>query len=439
MPTENLTAASIERLQRNPPQSGRLEVWDAKTAGLCLRISATGVASWSYRYRPRAGSGYQRVTLGTVSDIGLADARERAARYRASILDGADPQRERVARRTAAANVLTFDALADRYLNEYAKPRKSSWRNDESYLKRPREAWGDRTANTITRRDAITLLDKIKATAPTSANRTQTVVVTLFNWAVEDELLELNPLSGLKKRAPEKPKERILSEDEIRVLWRALEAADGTSTDIAAALQMLLLTGQRPGEVAGATQDELFALDDAKSAQWQIDAGRMKARRTHIVPLAPLARKLFIEAIARRRTQDDRVGVFASRFLSRTTLARHSISQALKRIIVRLDTSGQDCETIRALKGNPPSPHDFRRTVATGLASLGIPREDRLAVLAHQATDVHGAVYDQYERLREKRIALQAWERHLAKVLRPQSREEHEPNVLPITHNRSRP
>src|SRR4029079_2036811 len=123
MPTENLIAASIERLQRNPPQSGRLEVWDAKTVGLCLRISATGVASWSYRYRPRAGSGYQRVTLGTVGDLGLADARERAARYRASILDGADPQRERVTRRAAAANVLTFNTLSERYLTDDAKPR----------------------------------------------------------------------------------------------------------------------------------------------------------------------------------------------------------------------------------------------------------------------------------------------------------------------------
>ena len=125
MPTESLTTATVERLRRHPPRSGRIEVWDAKAAGLCLRISASGVASWSYRYRPRAGGTYQRVTLGSTNDLGLADARERAARYRASILDGADPQRERVTKRAAAAHVLTFDRLAQRYLDEYAKPRKS--------------------------------------------------------------------------------------------------------------------------------------------------------------------------------------------------------------------------------------------------------------------------------------------------------------------------
>jgi len=108
--------------------------------------------------------------------------RERAARYRIEVKDGADPQRERMAKRAAAANALTFDRLAQRYLDEYARPRKSSWRNDEGYLRRPREAWGERDARTIARRDVISLLDEIKQTAPISANRTQSVLVTLFNW-----------------------------------------------------------------------------------------------------------------------------------------------------------------------------------------------------------------------------------------------------------------
>jgi hypothetical protein len=96
--------------------------------GLCLRISATGSASWSYRYRPREGAGYQRITLGALDDLSLADARERVGRYRIKVTDGADPQRERKEKRQEAASVLTFEVLAHRYLNEYAKPRKASWR-----------------------------------------------------------------------------------------------------------------------------------------------------------------------------------------------------------------------------------------------------------------------------------------------------------------------
>ena len=108
-----------------------------------------------------------------------------------------------MAKRAAAANAFTFDRLAQRYLDEYAKPRKASWRNDEIFLKRPRQAWGKRDAATITRRDAIELLDEIKRTAPVSANRTHSVLVTLFNWAVEDQLLDATPIAGLKKRAVE--------------------------------------------------------------------------------------------------------------------------------------------------------------------------------------------------------------------------------------------
>jgi integrase len=412
MPTEALTAARVDHLKRTPPKRGRVEVWDAKTPGLILRISASGVATWSLRYRPREGGGYQRVTLGALPAVGLADAREHANRLRVNVAAGGDPQRDRMAKRAAAANAFTFDRLAQRYLDEYAKPRKASWRYDEAFLKRPREAWGDRDAATITRRDAIELLDDIKRTAPVSANRTHSVLVTLFNWAVEDQLLDATPIAGLKKRAVEGSKDRTLSDAEIRVLWRELEAANGMIDDVALALRVLLLTGQRPGEVAGALQRELVDLDDPAKARWEIPAERTKARRAQVVPLAPMARELLQTALAGRRGNG--VGIFGSRFESRDTLARHSLSRALQRVIARLDRKNS---AAASLADKPPTPHDLRRTVATGLSKLGIPREDRMAVLAHVAGDVHGAVYDKYERLKEKRAALLAWERHVAALI----------------------
>ena len=185
--------------------------------------------------------------------------------------------------------------------------------------------------------------------------------------------------------------------------------------DVALALQVLLVTGQRPGEVAGAQRRELFDLDDPAKARWEIPAERMKARRAHIVPLAPMARELFQAALAGR---PNGAGVFGSRFSNRDTLARHSLSRALQRVIARLDR--QD-NAAASLANKPPTPHDLRRTVATGLSKLGVPREDRMAVLAHVAGDVHGEVYDKYERLKEKRAALAAWERHVAAVIRGRS------------------
>jgi integrase len=111
--------------------------------------------------------------------------------------------------------------------------------------------------------------------------------------------------------------------------------------------------------------------------------------------------------------------VFASKFSERARLARHSLSQALIRIIDDLDEAGDDAETVARLKTDRPTPHDLRRTLATGLARLGIPRDDRLAVLAHAYGDVH-EIYDHYERLPQKRAALEIWERHLRKVIADQ-------------------
>lgn len=188
---------------------------------------------------------------------------------------------------------------------------------------------------------------------------------------------------------------------------------------IVAALKSLLLLGQRPGEVAGMAVGELHHLNNDSAAHWEVPKSRMKARRAHVVPLPPLAREIVVGEIARQRVASPEAKpefVFASKFAERARLARHSLSQALSRIVEDLDDNCDDAETVASLKADRPTPHDLRRTLATGLSRLGIPREDRLAVLAHSYGDVH-EVYDQYERLSQKRAALELWERHLRKVI----------------------
>jgi len=222
----------------------------------------------------------------------------------------------------------------------------------------------------------------------------------------------------LKKRAKEEAKDRILSDDELRVLWGALVQPEAVTCDVADALRFILLTGQRPGEVAGMSQGEIIDFRKPAGARWEIPAERTKARRPHVVPLAPTAMEVLSAALVRRLVDGDGSSVFASKFASRVTLARHSLSQGLKRLIERMKADdGADADAVRSLQGAPPTPHDLRRTLATGLARLGIPREDRLAVLGHAADDVHGRHYDKYARLKEKRAALEAWERQLSLIL----------------------
>ena len=411
-----LTAAFLKSIR--PPPTGRLEIWDGKTEGLCLRLSSTGVATWSFRYRPRNGSGYERITLGPLKALSLADARERAARHRVSVLDGGNPQQDRRDGREAAKHVVTFDVLAQRYIDGYAKPNKSSWKQDEQFLGRPRAKLGSKDITTVSKRDLIEVLDEIAKAAPVSANRTQTVLVKMMNWAVESDLLPVNPIAGLRKRGgKEDPKERALNDAELRVLWNALLSPIDVGEDVADALLLLLLLGQRPAEVAGLLVHEISGFEDEERAVWECPASRHKSGRPHLVPLNTYARRLIRMAVERREEDGDEDGsVFASKFTNRTTLARHSLSRALARIIERMVVQGPDADAIRSLKAHPPTPHDFRRTVISGMSALGITAENRRAVTGHSEKDVHGTVYDKYDRLREKRAALGAWETHIGLV-----------------------
>ena len=434
MPVETLTDARVRSAA--PPKTGILELWDGKTSGLCFRVMKSGVRSWTFRYRPHSGAAFRRVTLGRYPALSLVEARAAAERLRDRVRTGADPQQQTRADREelrAAPAELTFDALADLYIERYAKRQKASWKNDEGYLRaNARPAWGKREATSIASQDAARLLFDVVAVAPISANRLRSVLVKLFGWACDSALLSSNPMLGVKKPHREgKGKTRTLNDQEIKLLWHALEKAEA-APGIVAALKSLLLLGQRPGEVAGMAVGELHHLDNDRTAHWELPAGRMKARRAHVVPLPPLAREIVVAEIARQRATTPLTEpefVFASKFAERARLARHSLSQALSRIIEDLDESGDDAGAVANLKADRPTPHDLRRTLATGLARLGIPRDDRLAVLAHSYGDVH-EVYDQYERLPQKRAALEMWERHLRKVIADQPQTDS--NVTPL-------
>lgn len=399
------------------PTATRAEYWDAKVSGLCLRMTPTGVATWTLRYRPQGSASFKRLNLGHYPEVSLAKARERAETQRVAVSGGADPQGEIKSRREQSTRALTFEKLAAAYVDRYAKTQKRSWAQDDLLLRLyVAPEWTGRRADKLTRADAAALLDKIAARTPSSANRTHTVLSKVFNWAVDSGLMEASPMARMRKRAREKAKERVLAPGEIRALWRAVGEAN-IAPAVAAALRFLLLTGQRPGEVAGIALGEIKDTDNGARARIELPADRMKGGRPHVLPLAPMALEIVGERLD--KTMQGQAHLFASGFADRGPIARHTLSQALRRLIPALAPDGPDAEAILTLKANPPTPHDFRRTLATGLAALGVLREDRLAVLAHAHGDVHGVHYDQYERLKEKRAALELWESHMAEILEP--------------------
>ncbi len=236
---------------------------------------------------------------------------------------------------------------------------------------------------------------------PIAANRTLAVLATLFGWAVERGILETTPIVKIGKPTKrEIPKDRVLSEREIVTLWRAFDDLD---KPMAAALRLLLMTGQRPGQVAAMERRELHDLDDRAGAAWHIPVAKRKdprgaKRGPHVVPLSPLAGQI-IEGCLDARAPVLSPAVFLSR-RSGAAIERNSLSQAMRRLVTRLDAQrlAAHPSTIASLQARPPSPHDLRRTAATQMAALGVPREDRMAVLDHSQPGVHSKHYDYYER-----------------------------------------
>ena len=213
MPPLPSTAKAIDALK---PGTERITYKDPRVAGLELRLSPTGHRAWSYRFRPRGGEKVERIKIDAST---YSEAREKAIRLRAAILDGLNPQALRRGRRATP----TFARVAERFLEEHSKPNKaaSSFKNDQHHLKRCVDAWGRLPVDAIGRADIILLLETIRRTAPVSSNRTKALLSKLFTWSVEVGLLGANPALGIRPRSKEIPRERTLTSDEIKAFWTA--------------------------------------------------------------------------------------------------------------------------------------------------------------------------------------------------------------------------
>ena len=242
MPTENLTDARLRGLENTDD-----EVIDIKT-GLIARADKAGRVAFSVRYR--LGGVRRRFTIGLYPAVTLDEARKAAGRVREAVRNGDDPQAERRSQRSAPAG-MSFNGLVDTYLAKYAKRSKSSWKNDEGLLRKAREVWGKLPAASITRQDAAQAVARRRRSGASQCEQAALTLVQMFNWAVAHALLDTSPMLGTKKPTKEsRGKTRTLSDVEIKLLWPAFDRARASS-GTAAAFRILLLLGQRPGEVAG--------------------------------------------------------------------------------------------------------------------------------------------------------------------------------------------
>jgi integrase len=413
------------------PAAGRIEIADVREAGLSFRVTSKDARSWCFRFRdPRSGR-TSRATIGDYPDVSLADARERANIMRRQVAAGENPVEAR-RRERELSTTKTFQALADRYLNEHARRHKRSADADDRNLRlHVLPKWRNRRYDDIGRADVIELVEGlVSAGKQTLANRVQALVSSIFSFAMDADLVKGNPCARLRRRGVETVGRRVLSDDEIRLFWPTI-LQKPVSRRVGLAIRLVLLTGVRPGEAAGAARAELVDVDDKNKAKWIIPGTRTKNGRAHLVPLSEMARQTILSAlqltdarqsaqtkaktVARPKTQDASAFLFPSRSVENAPITAHALAVAMARFAEHLDRdAGKSWHT------DPPSPHDLRRTLATRLAALGIPKEDRDAVLNHTPRDVGKKHYDLYEREREKRHSLNLWATTLAAIVEKQ-------------------
>ena len=364
----------------------RTEVMDGAVPGLGVRVYPTGAKSWFLRYGPQEAR--RRIVLGPYPALTLEAARNKARELVAGVkMSERDPMAEREAARSARrkAETASFEALATFYLEQHAKryKRLRGWMEDERKLRvEVLPVWGSRAAAEIRRADVRELLETIEAErGGVCANRTRALVSRVFTFGIEKERVESNPVYGVKKVYAEKPRERVLTESDLRVLWPLL---DRLQPAVAAAWRLVLLTAQRPGEVLSLRWRDTER--DSLGWWWNLPAELTKTNRAHRVPLSPQAVEV-IEAL--RPLTGSTEWVLASRADGkRLTWLSHS-SARLR------EWSGLEHFT----------PHDLRRTAATWLGRSGV-RPDTIDQLLNHAAGRITRTYNRAGYDAEKRQAV---------------------------------
>src|SRR6516225_9930377 len=359
-------------LQKVKPQARAYLMWDTLQRGLVLRVEPTNYRAWKVIYRHHNRPRWYH--LGAADAIGLADARKLAAEVMLEVVRGKDPQAERKAQRGAG----TFAEVAERYRDEYAKKRNKSWAQADYLVRRHLlPPWGKLSAKSIARSDVRAVIGRI--TAPVVANQVLAAASAIFSWAIKQELVTINPCSGVERNET-RSRERVLSDAELPQFWAAFDDAGLLH---GSALKTILLTGQRPGEVAAMRREHV------RDGWWTMhgkpdpDSGwpGTKNGQTHRVWLPQAA-----QAIIAQLSNGEAGFVFGR--------SCQTLGAAMRAICQRLSA-----ERI--------TPHDLRRTHGTTITALVFGREAMNRIQNHREGGI-ADVYDQHRYAEENKRVMEA-------------------------------
>ena len=389
-----LTKANLAKLSL---PAGKTEsiVFDDELPGFGLRTRAGGKRTWIAQYR--LGTKQRRITFGTPESLDAEKARDRAKTILAQVVLGEDPQNAKAEAKAQAA--VTFRAVLPQYLAHVeARQRPGHHADTRRYFERHWAPLHGLALSSIDRpRVAARLLLLARDNGPFAANRARAALSAFFGWAIGEGLANSNPVIGTNKPAAEAPRDRVLSDAELALVWR--EAGAG---DYGAIVRLLILTACRREEIAAMTWSEL------QGSTWTIPGARTKNGLLLEMPLPEAALAILAE-VPRR---DDRDLIFGSRA---GPFSGWSKSKA--ELDARISAALRAEQGIKAALV-PWRHHDLRRTAATRMGDLGIQPHIVEAVLNHISGSKAGVagIYNRAAYGPEKRAALVLWAKHVERL-----------------------
>jgi integrase len=396
MPKISFNAKKLDSLK---PKAERVDYWDSSLPGFVLRITPDETKTFSVMYR--IGGRRRRYTLGNYPILKLVDARESAKDALELVRHGIDPVEEKKRREEAEAarrvEGFTFKALAKQFLDEHVTKLRSEYEVKRSFNEYLIPQFGKEKARELKRTVIRDYLDGMAKTSPIMANRCLAYIRKAYNWALSKDLVEFNPCAGISRPGKERQRDRVLSESEIRTIWKAL---DKEKPIMAATFQIRLLTAQRGGEVHS------MRWRDIDGEWWTIPAEFAKNGLSHRVPLSLQALRILDQVRKITEQQDEKLGRKQSDWVFPNPKNRAEHIYEIQKLAQRVRKASK--VDYRA--------HDFRRTAASMMAGMGIPRLTISKILNHVEPGVT-AVYDRHSYDKEKQEALNAWGARLSRIV----------------------
>lgn len=365
---KRLTQPAVDSLK---PRTGRYIEWDAIIPGLGVQV---GARRKSYIFHTRINGRQIKATLGRHPTMSLSEARKAAVLLRDDLEKGKTPQH-----RTKAA---TFGTIADAYRKREC-PKLARGAEVGRILDRDiLPAWRDRPWSGLRRRDAYELLDAVMDNGtPAIALKQYEIIRRIGRWAARRDLVEVNPFADMEAPATATRRDRVLSDDEIKALWKSCEGMDYPGGPL---VKMYLLTGGRAAEVAEMSWSEI----DLEARTWTVPGARTKNNRNWTVALSDPAMEI-LQSLPRFVDGD---------YVFSYTGGRHPVRhlENIKKA-ARKGTGTEDWTL-----------HDLRRTARSLMARAGVRQEIAERCINHvSGRGVLVEIYDQHDYATEVRDAFE--------------------------------